>query len=205
MILLYISILIFLLIITALFLGFFNVVKKNIIKLYSKMLIKLKFVKKIIILSKVFLNAFKNLKYSQSLMIEFIFQLFIYFYENTLHEIENVWKFESEYFPQGKTNLYEMYKWIKKIRISNYEDFKNLILSEENDFIICEGQKFEDFIFKVKPNGVIDIIPLIHKESIKEIKDNYFQLKFLKLQNVLYELDIEKTKWILEHQKFLGI
>jgi len=205
MILMYLSILTILLILAALVLGFKDIVLQFIKKEYYYILKYIRLFKKIFNLGFVFFKAFKNLKYSQSLIIEFIFQSFVYFYENTLNEIENIWAFESEYFPQGKANLYEIYKWIKKIRVSNYEEFKNLILSENDFSIIIENQKFEDFTFKVKSNGIIEIIPLIHKESNKEIKNNYFQLKFLKLQNSLFELDLEKARYILTNYKFFGI
>ena len=133
--------------------------------------------------------------------IEISFQLFIHFYETNYRDIEH-WGFPEDVFPGGTVDLSDLYKWIKKVRVDNYSEIKNLDFKTEKRYFIYWGSKYAGLTHKIV-DGTLKIKPIEYIESQRP--EIVFQSRITKIYNDLYDLDTEKSKWILERRKFFNI
>lgn len=144
-------------------------------------------------------------KYSQSIAVETIFQLFKNFYEKNLKELEDSIAFEPDSFPNGKTDLYNMYKWITKTRLQNYEELNMLHYDVIKNSIEYWGQHFEDIRIAVKGFGKIEITPVPFLDGNPAHRETHYNLKVLRLQNMLYQLDNDMCNWIVVRRKHFNL
>jgi hypothetical protein len=148
---------------------------------------------------KVFLNNKKNklilklCRYYTGTNIDFIFNSFVHFYENDYKKIEDIYETNIEDFPNGKVDILNTYRYITKYRIDNIEDYKNLVI---NDKIEIFGSHFINYNFKVDEQKRVHIHPSNNGNVI---------MTQMKHQNMLYELDNETCKWILDKRKHFNI
>jgi hypothetical protein len=186
---------------------FYNQLKRCInIQIY-KIKQKINFIKKQIDYNKIIIKSINN-NISNSILIESILNQFVYFYENLYNDNEP-WEFPEDFFENGKVQLTELYRWIKKTRIENYKEINGLNFNFNNNNFIYWGKTFEGLNYKIV-NDEIKIIPIefVKTSSIKEPNSHNninFNLKILKIKNDLFKIDSEKCKWILERRHFFGI
>lgn len=136
-------------------------------------------------------------------IIEFIFHSFCWFYENNYVDMEENWAFPEDFFPEGKKDLTDLYRWIKKTRVDNYNELANLDFDQKNNCFIFWKAKFRSLKHKISSDGELKIIPVEFMES--ENMERIFQIRIIKIQQDLANLDTEKIKWILERRKFFLI
>jgi len=134
--------------------------------------------------------------------IELLFQLYVHFYEENYDDIEG-WEFVPELFPNGKNDLMELYKWIKKTRPTNYEEYQSLNYDYTKEMFEYWGSHYQFLKYKIDEDGELKIHPIDYIEA--EHPDKMFSRVMMKLQNELYSLDTVKAQWIIERRKFLKI
>lgn len=130
-----------------------------------------------------------------SYSVDIVFQLFCHFYDIHKHEMDH-WGFDKHSFPEGRRDLSDLYRWIKKTRIDNYGEQKN-ILNHDRDLEYW-GVNYKCFKFRINKHGELVITP--HDND----KDFNFERTMMRLQNALYKLDTEKCDWIIERRRFFG-
>jgi len=185
----FIMVSIILILIVLLIRAFFFEVRKGILNYW----IKIKFIyqkyKILFLIGKKLRN--NELSYS----VNIIFQLFCQFYEIHYQEMK-FWSFDVNNFPNGFKEISDMYRWIKKIRIDNYTNVRNISKFNEN-IKYWEGL-YNAFKFYINKKGELNIIP------VNNYKTFVYERMMLKLYNTLYKLDTEKVMWIMERRKFFG-
>lgn len=129
-----------------------------------------------------------------SYSVDMVFELFCHFYDIHKHEMEH-WGFDRHNFPEGRRDMSDLYRWIKKTRGDNYAEVRN-IFEHEND-IEYWGVSYKGFKFRINKQGELIITP-------NDEKDFRFDRMMLRLQNALYRLDTYKCNWIIERRRFFG-
>lgn len=130
-----------------------------------------------------------------------IFNMFVSFYERELKDIEK-WELPSEFFPKGKAELSEMYKWIKKTRKENYIELQNISFDDALQSFRYWGASYKVFKSRII-NGELCIEPT--DECSANNIGSMFKLKLMKAENDLYDLDTAKAAWIIERRRFFNI
>jgi len=138
----------------------------------------------------------------RSLTLDVVFKLYQVFYERSAADLEAM-QFDANLFPNGNTDLVNMYKWVSITRAENYEELDRLYLNETNGRIIYWGKSFNDIKFSVRSFGRLEIIPIDVPQE--DTNPTILSLKLLKIQNTLYALDTEMALWILERRKFFNL
>lgn len=133
--------------------------------------------------------------------MEILFTIFKHFYEENFSDIENAWEFHTEFFPNGKKDLSDIYKWLTKTRIENYEEVD--YLNFKKDHFIYWGSSYQGFTYKISEKGELFITPVEYIES--ENPELAFELKKMKLRNDLSALDTQKVMWLIERRHSLMI
>lgn len=142
------------------------------------------------------LNHILKHKYTEH-SVEIVFAMFVHFYNTHFKDSPN-WELDPVLFPKGKSELSDMYRWIKKIREDNYYELNSIEYS--NNGFIYWGSQYQTFSYKIK-NGELFIEPI----EDKGMTEHSFELKKMRLTNELYELDSERVRWIIERRKYLMI
>lgn len=135
-----------------------------------------------------------------SYSLEMLFQAFIKFYESNIQNLDN-WAYVDGVY--SKPELTEMYKWIKKVRPSNYEESANIDYDEKQQMFLYFGAHYNFLKYKIDVDGELKIHPQDTLEGECSMVD--YTRMMVKLQNMLYEMDTMKAQWILERRKFLCI
>jgi len=135
-----------------------------------------------------------------SYSLEMLFQAFIRFYESNLQYLDDWAYVEGVY---SKSELTEMYKWIKKVRPSNYEESANIDYDEKQQMFLYFGTHYKFLKYKLDVDGELKIHPQDTLEGECTMMD--YTRMMVKLQNMLYDMDTAKAQWILERRKFLKI
>jgi len=130
-----------------------------------------------------------------SYSIDIIFQLFSHFYEIHQHEMEH-WGFDKNAFPEGRRDMSDMYRWIKKIRVDNYAEANNIV--QAGGHLEYWGVPYKGFKFRINQKGELVITP--HDDDSKFV----FERVTMRMYNALYTLDTEKCLWIIERRRFFG-
>ena len=138
-------------------------------------------------------KLFYLLKRYEESTIDWIFNSFVYFYENEYKQIEDSFAVDNFNFPEGKIDILNTYRYITKYRIDNIEDFKHLII---NGGVEIYGSSFTNYNVKVDNDKRIHI----HPSSSGNVVSTQMHH-----QNTLYTLDNETAKWIIDRRKFFGI
>lgn len=126
---------------------------------------------------------------------DIIFQLFSHFYEINQNELEH-WGFDKHCFPEGRRDMSDVYRWIKKTRPDNYAEANNVVQS--NGHLEYWGVPYKGFKFRINSKGELVITP--HDDDSKFV----FERVTMRMYNALYHLDTERCLWILERRKFFG-
>lgn len=150
----------------------------------------------------VMLKSLNNTNASNSILVESIFNQFCFFYDNTKIDIESSWEFPPEFFPNGKSDITSVYRWIKKTRIDNYNELNNIDYDYDKCVFIYWGKYFEGISYKIN-NGELRIIPIDYTESSRTAAT--YNTKVLKMRNDLSKIDTERCEWILNRRQFFGI
>ena len=124
---------------------------------------------------------------------DWIFNSFVYFYENEYKAIEEGFEVEVDNFPKGKVEIVNAYRYITKYRKDNISDFKNMIIKDKIEIF---GSHFISYNFRVDDEKRIHIHPSNNGNVV---------LAQMRHQNALYELDNEVCHWIISKRKFFGI
>lgn len=148
---------------------------------------------------------YKNLKSSTygSILVNLIFDVFVFYYEHKLTHEANTLAFPEDDFPNGFTDIYELYRWIIETRRVNYEDIYSIEYNEDKDAFEFYSQYFEDFKFTVRSNDELHVKPIQYCEE--KDKETKFMYKRMNILNRLYDLDNEKAVWILKRRKYLSL
>lgn len=140
-------------------------------------------------------------KHYHSSAVEAIYQIFIHFYETVYQDLEG-WAFPPEEFPNGITDLTNMYRWVKKTRHDNWAELEALDFDSNKGHFVWWGSKYQVLTHKIV-DGELKIKPIEFSESQKP--EIIFQSRLIKIQEDLQALDLEKVTWILERRRFFGI
>lgn len=130
-----------------------------------------------------------------SYSVDMVFELFCHFYDIHKHEMEH-WGFDKDHFPEGRRDMSDLYRWIKKTRHDNYAEEKNIL--EHDGTIEYWGVAYKGFKFRINNHGELVITPHDDGEHF------HFERTVMRLQNALYKLDTEKCMWIIERRRFFG-
>lgn len=190
----------FIIVVSVFFHFFFKETKKYVTKQWYLFSSKAKqWYNKFLFLKRVAKELHFNF-YSHS--VEIVFQMFIHFYETNYRDIQK-WEFDKDLFPNGRNDLMNLYKWIRKIRPENYGEVTSLDYDFANRCFTYWGSKYEGIKYRLTHTGELKIIPIDYVEA--EHPDGVFQHKLIKMQNDLFNLDTEKCRWILERRRYLNI
>jgi len=136
-------------------------------------------------------------------VVNIVFDLFCEYYEHELaEEADNIEYVEDE-FPNKFADVYNMYRWIADTRARNYDDLYSIEYDEEREAFSYCSQFFEDFEFKLRPDGELKIYPI--KYSAEKDKYRKFIPKRVAILQKLYELDSEKCTWIIQRRKYFSL
>ena len=177
---------------------FFDMLKPWVrIKLYNtKRYIKIT-VEKILLLKRIWKEIYHTYT---SHSIEMLLQSYVYFYEKNYHDLEG-WGYVDGVY--NKNDLMEMYKWIKKTRPANFEEFNKVNYDSKKERFEFWGSHYQFLKYKIDNDGELKIHPV---ESIEaEHPETVFHKMMMKLQNDLYDLDTQKAQWIISRRKYLCI
>jgi hypothetical protein len=124
---------------------------------------------------------------------DWIFNSFVYFYKHEYKAIEDGFEIEKENFPSGKIEIVNAYRYITRHRKDNIKDFKDMIIKDRVEIF---GSFFISYNFKVDEQRRIHVHPS---------NNGNVMIAQLKHSNMLYELDNEVARWIIEKRKFFNI
>lgn len=133
--------------------------------------------------------------------VDVVFNMFVSFYERELKDIEK-WELPVEFFPKGKAELSDMYRWIKKTRKENYTEIQNISFDDATQSFRYWGASYKVFRSKII-NGEMCIEPT--DECNANNIGSVFKLRLMKAENDLYDLDTAKAAWIIERRRFFNI
>ena len=131
---------------------------------------------------------------------DLIFKLFVSFYEREMKDTD-IWELPVEFFPKGKAELSDMYKWIKKTREENFKELNNLVFDSYSRSFKYWRATYKTFKHKIV-NGELHIEPT--NDCMAANPDTLFKLKLMKAENELYDLDTTKVMWIIERRRFFN-
>lgn len=166
------------------------------LSIYFFSIIKQKWNVFLLVLSKKY-KQYKKLLYlcykHQWEINDWIFNSFVYFYKHEYKAIEDGFEIEKDGFPRGKAEIVDIYRYITKYRKDNIKDFKDMIIKDRVEIF---GSFFISYNFKVDEQRRIHVHPSNNGNVV---------LAQMKHSNILYELDNEVSKWILEKRRFFNI
>jgi len=156
-------------------------------------------------------HLFKSLKneyHSNSLSIELIFFIFCNFYEKTIGDSDH-WALDEENFPNGLTDITNMYIWIKEIRMRNYHEVNNvsyLLFKRDNkDVVVLRYYNQSCKKIKIRINKIGYLVLSPDSKFSGDISVFDYDLLRFKVDKILTNLDNMKASWILERRRFFGI
>lgn len=181
---------------------FINRIKQFFIKLFFWLK---RFWYKVILffnITKIILKNVKGQEYG-SLLVNTIFDVFCYYYENILSSEANTLALDPYKFENGFIDIYNIYRWIVDIRENNYKDIYSIEYDNDKNAFLYYSQYFEGFKFKIDKIGVLHVKPYQYVEA----EDPYtsFSINRLQIIEKLYNIDNEKCMWIIERRKYFNL
>jgi hypothetical protein len=137
-----------------------------------------------------------------SRLTEVVFKVFIKFYEKHYDAIEDI-EWPESFFPKGKTDVVNMYKWIKKHRVDNFIELNSLEFDPKKDHFVYWGSFYNKLKFKLSDGGILTILPFVDNTITNNQLE--FSKQYIKIENHLYDLDTQRCLWILERRRFFNI
>lgn len=135
-----------------------------------------------------------------SYSLEMLLQAYVRFYEKNRANLDD-WGYVDGVY--SKTQLTDMYKWIKRVRPNNYSEFSSIDYDEKKAMFEYLGTHYKFIKYKIDGDGELKIHPQDVLEG--ECTVNDFTRMMMKMQNALYDMDTLKAQWILERRKYLNI
>jgi len=105
-------------------------------------------------------------------------------------------------FPQGKSDLTNLYIWITQTRKLNYSIYESLEFDKVSNTFTYYDAKYQGFQFTLDSTYRVIIKPLEFVEGDKRLE---FEKTKLRLFNTLKNLDTKKCIWLLERRGSLGL
>lgn len=139
--------------------------------------------------------------YKNTSTVDTVFSMFINFYDKEFKDAES-WELPEEFFPKGKSELSDMYRWIKKVRKENYKERLNLYFDDKIGRFKYWGAAYRTFKYKIT-DGELKVEPVDNTELSN--LSLAFVHRSVKLENDLYDLDSDKAAWIIDRRRFFNL